>query len=114
MSGPEPLTVYYQQHLVAMVSAHGARLEPHIEALLEGDPDRRFFQVMAAYATAVIDGEMVGPFESGEAEALARKELMPPTLFEGRTDQQVADRFRLSLTQVTLRRQELSAETDGS
>lgn len=107
----ESLEVIYQQRLVAVVSpGGGARLEPHVEALDANDPDRRFIQVMTAYATAVLDGEAAGPFASSDAEAVARVAMLPDeelAFFEGRSDQEVAAQFALPLSQVVLRRQEL-------
>ena len=106
MTAPQMLIVHYRARPIAMVFAENARLTNSMADLPPSDPLRRFTRPMLAYAQAICRGQKAGPYTDADAEAHARRSLLPDDLgpLLRHTDQEIAELFRIPEEQVTVHR----------
>lgn len=112
MTAPQMLIVHYRARPIAMVFAEDARLTDSMAALLVSDPLRRFTRPMLAYAQAICRGQQVGPYTDTDAEAHARRSLLPDDLgpLLRYTNQEIAELFQIPVEQVAEHRLRCNAD----
>ncbi len=102
--------IHHNGQLVAFCHGRFMRLDPDIEALAPGHPERRWATALAAFACMVETGDHAGPYTADHAAEFARDVLLPVAEFvpcAGWTDAALALFFKVPVEQVRHRRAEL-------
>jgi IrrE N-terminal-like domain len=106
--------ITYQQRAVAMAGPDRVYLAPHIDQRPDDDPLRRFVCFLVLYTRDVQLRHLPGEphrYLPRRAERYARAALIPQGEFAAlahRSDQELAERFRVPVEQIARRRDDLA------
>lgn len=106
----QPIEITYCGRAAALCFGEEILLAPHIAVLEQGHPDRSFVCLLCMWARAILEGGAPGPYRDETAHVYARSSSMPTREFWPRrrwADHELAEYFRVPLTQVERRRVEL-------
>ena len=85
-SSMDTITITYADRVAASAAARRFWLSADIEALPAGDPVKRVVAFMAAFAGAVVRGELPGPYTAERARTFARLALVDVDVYEAHRD----------------------------
>lgn len=97
--------IHYRGELAGFAGATRASLVEAYAHLPPEDPDRRFVLAMAAYASAIANGNVPGPYTDKDAERFARAFLISGPL-DG-PDEEIAGRYGIPVDQIAVARREI-------
>lgn len=110
-STPRPsILVTYDGEPVALVNPRHTTLVGQAADLLPNHPLLRMTIAMATYAKLVARNDLPGPYSDPDAEHYARTTLIDPQELRrhtDETDEQLAERYRLPIRQISLARAEM-------
>jgi hypothetical protein len=109
---PPMAIISYNGEIVATVSRRSVFLTGPLADVSIEDPRARFVYAMASYARDIATGELAGPYAEGGATLYARTLLIPDDEFDAlaqETNEALAERFRVPLEQIALKREDLRA-----
>lgn len=96
--------IHYRGELAGFAGATRASLVEAYAHLPPEHPDRRFVLAMAAYASAIANGNVPGPYTDTDAERYARTFLISGPL-DG-PDEKLAERYGIPVDQIAAARKE--------
>ena len=107
---PDVLLIRFAGRVSAVAAPGGIQLLPHIDALEEDHPSRRWVFCLCLFALDVIEERLHGSYSDTRAALFARQVLMPDDEFRslaGYDDATLAECFNVPLEQIAEKRIDL-------